>query len=284
MRRLVPLLSLGLVCATVVSAAADGPKPPAGEAGYQTGSRSVSFGGGHSSEVSATSTRSGNFGNGTSGRENLRFDAEGRGSGRSRRAISGPDSCGEGPLIIPPTAEVAPAFSIQTNPRRSGVVSIDTRFSLVGQFDGHVVTRPVVATFAQSVPSFDPTTGAFVGCAPSDPGRVTVRVLYWPVRYLWDYGDGTHAEIPCSDTPHVPAPCLFGVNQEDEVLIHHTYEVSSAKHFDQQGYQIVATVVFAMGISPDTDDLSQVTVLLPEVPDRAWLRFQVREVQSVLVD
>jgi hypothetical protein len=284
MRRFLPLLSLGLVCVTVVSAAADGPKPPAGEAGYDTGSRSVSFGGGHSSEVSATSTRSGNFGHGASGRENVRFDAEGRGSGRSGPVITGPAACGEGPLIIPPTAEDAPAFSIQTNPRGSGVVSIDTRFSLIGQFDGHVVTRRVLATFARTTPSFDPTTGAFVDCVPLDRGEVWVRVLYWPVRYQWDYGDGTLAQISCGTTPAVPAPCEFGVNQEDEVLIHHTYEVSSARHFDQQGYQVVATVVFAMGISPDTDDLSQVTVLLPEVPDRAWLRFQVREVQSVLVD
>jgi hypothetical protein len=127
-----------------------------------------------------------------------------------------------------------------------------------------------------------------LGCVFDAPGHVTVRLHFWPVRYRWNYGDGTdRMTVECAEITHnttkQPADCPFGLHAE-EVKIQHIYEVSSAEQFEEGGFRVVATVEFSMGVGPDTDDVSQVTTLLEDVPDRTWLRYQVREVQSVLVD
>jgi len=127
-----------------------------------------------------------------------------------------------------------------------------------------------------------------VQCTFDEPGHVTVRLHFWPVRYRWNYGDGTETQtFECSaithNTTRLPADCPFGLHAE-EVKIQYTYEVSSAAHNDEGGYRVVASVELSMGVGPDNDDMTQVTTLLEDVPDRTWLRYQVREVQSVLVD
>ena len=101
--------------------------------------------------------------------------------------------------------------------------------------------------------------------------------------YIWDYGDGSEVvPIHCGDASG-PSDCTFGVRREDEARIHHIYRVSSADDFEEGGYMVVATVGFALGIGPD-NDTDPVIALVREVEDRAWLRFQVREVQSTLVN
>ncbi|HEY3059018.1 MAG TPA: hypothetical protein VGL99_08615 [Chloroflexota bacterium] len=105
-----------------------------------------------------------------------------------------------------------------------------------------------------------------------DPGTVMVRLHVWPIRYRWNYGDGIETKtFECSeithDTTRLPADCPCGLHAE-EVKIQHPYEVSSATQSAEGGYRVVASVEFSMGVGPDSDDLSQVTTLLEDVPDR----------------
>jgi len=289
MRRWFALLVLALAVGlpTITFAADTPPRPPGGDGQFQSTRRTVGIGG-RRTGVNARSERSG-WANTRRGTERVTFWADGAAPDADGAAGPiGPESCGDGPLIIPPSDMTVPTYSIRTTPAQAGVVGTYARFWLDGQFDGTIFTRPVEATYSRSHPTFDPDMGAFVQCTFDEPGHVTVRLHFWPVRYRWNYGDGTETQtFECSaithNTTRLPADCPFGLHAE-EVKIQYTYEVSSAAHNDEGGYRVVASVELSMGVGPDNDDMTQVTTLLEDVPDRTWLRYQVREVQSVLVD
>ena len=274
-RRLVPILAW-LVAATLMPAAAFGQTP--GDQGAPSAPRRVGVGN-HSSHVRGWTETHGQYGRGRRGTEEVTFHGEG-GAGPSNGGSgpTGPEACGEGPLVIPPWAESAPSFRIETLPRQQGVVNVESRFMLDGEFDGHAFWRRAPAQVTHTEPTY--VDGEFTGCGVAYVETVYVRAHYWPISYQWDYGDGERSSlIACGSLAAGPSDCLFGVRQTED-RISHLYEVSSAEHADQGGYLLGVTVMFGMGISADNDGAPVIPLL--QVPDRGWLRYQVREVQSIL--
>ena len=165
-----------------------------------------------------------------------------------------------------------PPGSIQINPRPISLVGLAPHFWVTGYGGGAFGARDAVVV--------EPPVGREVPLTqvPADdprrrPRELAVTVFVWPVRYAWDFGDGTPSARRSLGRPYA------GEGQPGSD-VQHRYEFTSLRH--PTGFPVTLEATFAVAYTVDFDGRLE-RVDLPATTLRYQRRYPVQEVQGVLL-
>jgi hypothetical protein len=170
-----------------------------------------------------------------------------------------------------------PSLVIKSMPPE-GVVGQTTYFwTRSNTFDGTRFNEQVAGEYTERRPLYN-EDGDVIAC-DERVVPITITVSYWPVGYLWTFGDqATFTDADCKKTKR-PSDCKTGLAGEETAGIPHVYEISSLKHGDQ-GYRVTLTVNFAVGIS-----FGGRFMMVPGSVTQTQVRdLDVNQIQAVLIE